>query len=60
MLPRHESEAGAQLSTAVLEENHLSGRVGRILDEFHGGIVDLGNPPTALCQQRRQRLMARN
>ena len=50
MLLRHESEAGAQLRAAVLDENHLFWRVGGILNELQGGVVDLGNPASALCQ----------
>ena len=57
---RHESEAGAQLGAAVLDENYLFWRVGGILNELQGGVVDLGNPASALCQQCRKRLMACN
>jgi hypothetical protein len=50
---------GSTALSARLDPEDLR-RVGGILNEFHGGLVDLGNPASALCQQRRKRLMACN
>jgi hypothetical protein len=57
VVARHLREADAQLCAAVPIENHFFGRVGGVLDQFHGHLVKLGIPAP---MKRRQRLEARN